>query len=382
MSKRVCVWFLVTDLNNYGGAPRINHDVMVGLNRERFEAIQVIVYQLGELGQSARDLGVRTFCGLAKSRTNVLVLWRLWRLAKKFPPDVVFTTENAFALFYGSLMKRLGMARAHVAALHTARFINWQAERAWKFALPRCDRIIALSEQNRQYWQERTGLPLERFTIIYNGVDMKRFHPPEDKTQVRRELHLPTDRPIVGTLANFNPVKNLPLFVDVAGELLGQGRGVHFVMAGGGPELEAIRSYVHSKGLQEHFCLPGLVRDPAPWHQALDVEMLTSHSEALPLAAIEALACGVPFVATDVGGVRDVVRDGVNGFVVPPGDRSALVERVSTVLDDRDCYARLASAARPSVEREFSVEAMVGRYEAVFQEVAAQRPEMGARDAS
>lgn len=381
MSQRICVWFLVTDLNNYGGAPRINHDIMVGLDRERFESIQVIVYRLGELGQSARDRGVRTFSGLAKSRTNVLVLWRLWRLARRFPPDVVFTTENAFALFYGSLMKRLGMVRAHVAALHTARFINWQAERAWKFALPRCDRIITLSEQNRQYWKKQTGLPDERFTIIYNGVDMERFVPPADKTQVRRELQLPTDRPLIGTLANFNPVKNLPLFVDVAGELLGAGRMAHFVMAGGGPELEAIRKYVGEKGLMSHVSLPGLVRDPAPWHQALDIEMLTSHSEALPLAAIEALACGVPFVATDVGGVRDVVRDGVNGFVVPAGDRAALVARVTELLDDGKRYARFAAAARPSVEREFSVTAMVGRYESVFREVVCGRVEGGPHDA-
>ncbi|MBV6459819.1 MAG: D-inositol-3-phosphate glycosyltransferase [Fimbriimonadaceae bacterium] len=365
----VRVWFLMSDLDDCGGAPRVNHDILVNLDRERFDLTQVYFYHAGDIGEQIRASGVRTVEHMAHSPVDALPLFRLWNLAMDLRPQVIFTTENALALTYAGILKQFGIVKAVVTAMHTARPLSKQGEIAWKLSLRHVDQIVALSQRNKDYWQHKSGLPDERFRIIVNGIDTAKFDLEPDKRGLRQRIGLPDDRTIIGTIANFNTVKNLGLFVDVAHDLIESGLNVHFAMVGDGVDKPMVESKIASYGHQDRFLLPGKVWDPETWQRAIDIGCLTSHSEALPLTVLEAQACGSPVVSTDVGGVRDVIVQGETGFYVPAGDRTSLVEKLRYLIENPEKRAEMGVKGRNRVLGEFSVDQMVRRYEDCFLEV-------------
>lgn len=369
----VRIWFLMSDLDDCGGAPRVNHDILVNLDRDRFDLTQVYFYHAGDIGEQIRATGVRTVERMAHSPVDALPLFRLWNLAIELRPQVIFTTENALALTYAGIMKQLGLIQAVVTAMHTARPLSKQGELAWKLSLRHVDQIIALSDRNKEYWQGRSGLPDARFRIIVNGIDTKKFNLESDKRELRRRIGLPEDRTIIGTIANFNTVKNLGLFVDVAHDLIEADLDVHFAMVGDGVDRPMVEEKIAKYGHQDRFLLPGKVWDPETWQRAIDIGCLTSHSEALPLTVLEAQACGSPVVSTDVGGVRDVIIQGETGFYVPAGDRRELGEKLKFLVEHPENRAEMGCKGRKRVLAEFSVEQMVRRYEDCFCEVIGAR---------
>ncbi|MEO0250309.1 MAG: glycosyltransferase [candidate division WOR-3 bacterium] len=371
MADRIRVWFVLTSLGNIGGAERVIYQTIAGLAPQRFEPVQVLFYQIGDLGTQLAEKGIPTFTSLASSRKDLRLPFRLRRLAKQMRPDVVFTTESTLPLFWCGLLRRLGSLPAYVVAIHTTRRPDPKARLAFRMGMPVAARIVALSPTHRELWQQRTHLPAEKFAVIPNGTDVHRFREPEDKRAVRRELGLPEDRLLVGVITFFKAFKNLPLFVEVAHRVLSKGVPAHFVMVGDGPEKEALVQNIQQRAIQAHFSLPGLFLDPVKWHQALDVELLTSSSdEAFPVTLVEAHACGVPVVATDIGGIRDIVVQDETGFILPPGDAEGLTARVIELLQNPDLRVRLGRQARARAVQEFSLEMMVQRYATLFEEVA------------
>jgi glycosyltransferase involved in cell wall biosynthesis len=206
--------------------------------------------------------------------------------------------------------------------------------------------------------------------IIPNGVDTNYFTPATNKQALRLQLGLPPNAFIIGLVAYFKPVKNLPLFVEVASRLLKVQQNLHFVLVGDGPERDNIIQTIQALRLTPHFTLPGACEDPREWHQAFDLLLLTSRSEALPVTILEANSCEVPAVATGVGGVPDVIRHGSTGFITPPDDPEALVHYVALLSQDEPMRRAMGTAARSWVEQEFSLQTMVARYAQLFRSLA------------
>ncbi|BCW97015.1 MAG: glycosyltransferase [Fimbriimonadales bacterium] len=369
VNKPIRVWFMRTALDNIGGAERVISQVMRGLPRPEFEPVGVWLYGAGAYGEALEKEGVRTYRGLGQSRWDVRLGVRLFRLARQHPPDVLLTTENALACFWAGVLKRLRLARSLAIAFHVTRMERRSYRIAVRFSAPVADRLIALTPAHRDYWQAFTHAPVERFVIIPNGVDTDHFAPPADKQSLRIQLGLPPEARIVGLVAYFKPVKNLPLFVEVASRLLQTRSNLHFVLVGDGPERESILQSIRARQLTKHFTLPGACADPREWHQAFDILLLTSRSEALPVTILEANSCGVPAVATRVGGVPDVVQHGETGFIAPPDDPDALTHFVALLLQDEARRRAMGIAVRQRVVQEFSMHAMVNRYARLFREL-------------
>jgi len=366
VGEPIRVWFMRTALDTIGGAERVISQVMLGLPRPEFEPIGVWLYGSGGYGEMLQKRGIRTYQGLGRARWDVRIGMRLFRLARQHPPDVLLTTENALACFWAGVLKRLRLTRALVIAFHITRIERQSYRTAVRFSAPVADCLVALTPAHRDYWQRSTGAPQERFVIIPNGVDTDHFAPAEDKQMLRTTLGLPPDACIVGLVAYFKPVKNLPLFVEVASRLVQSQNGFHFVLVGDGSERERIEQEIRARRLEAHFTLPGACNDPREWHQAFDVLLLTSHSEALPVAILEANSCGVPAVATRVGGVPDVLLHGETGFVAPPDDADALTQFVALLARDETKRRAMGAAARQWVEQNFSHHVMVARYAQLF----------------
>lgn len=370
--SRIRVWFVRTALDAIGGAERMIAKVMRGLPKDRFDVSAVWLYEAGTHGLQLQQEGIRTYTQLGKSRLDLRLPLRLIQLARRERPHIIFTTENALACFWSGILKRLGLCGKLVIGFRVTRMERRSYRIAVRATAPVADVLIALTETHQKYWQEFTQLPEERFVIIPNGIDTERFAPVANRETHRRALGLPPHAYIVGLVAYFKPVKNLPLFVEVADQVASVVDNAYFVLVGDGSERIHIERMIHERGLSERFHLPGVVDNPTIWHQAFDVLLLTSHSEGLPGTILEANSCAVPAVATDVGGVRDVIVQGETGFYAPAGDADALARYVLLLCEDADLRQRMGQAARQRVLLHFSEEAMVRRYAELF-EVLAQR---------
>lgn len=371
MLKPVRVWFVRTDLRSIGGAERVLFQIISGLDQHRFEPVPVLLYEHGDFGTQIAEKGIPVRSGMARSKLDLRLPFRLLRLAKEVPPDVLFTTENAISLFWCGALRRLKRAKALVAGFHTTRFQTKSVRLALRFSAKYVDQFVALSATHQQFWQQATGAPDSKFVIIPNGIDMQRFSPIEDKSALRSAHGIPSHVPVAGLVAHLKAVKNLPLFVEVAHRVLQTGTEAHFIVVGDGPESASLRAEIENRGLSSHFTLPGSQQEPAKWHQMFDVLLLTSHSEAMPLTILEANACGVPAVATDVGGVRDVIVQGETGCYVPAGDAKALTEHLLELFNQPETRLRMGQAARRRAEQYYSLDAMISRYAGLFERLSA-----------
>jgi len=234
-------------------------------------------------------------------------------------------------------------------------------------------RQIALSAPTHRYLAERVGVPAGRISEICNGVDVDRFRPATDRTSLRARLELsdgPVDGFLVGAIGRLAAVKNLPLLLHAFA--LARTRSADFdraarlVLVGDGPEHAMLRALVSELGLVEHCRFTGARDDVPQWLQALDLLCLPSLAEGISNAILEAMASGVPVVATDVGGNRELIRHGETGWLVPSGDAGALAARLLAGFADRRTLEQAGCAARRLAVTQFSLERMIGAYHQLY----------------
>jgi glycosyltransferase involved in cell wall biosynthesis len=229
--------------------------------------------------------------------------------------------------------------------------------------------IIAVSSSIRAFLCREEGVSADKISVIYNSVDLERFSPqngPGTRQVGRSRWELPPKALIVGGVGRLHYQKNFPLFLEVAAEVCARQPRAYFVIAGEGPERAALEEMSSRLGIASRVRFLGFVKDMPELYQCLDLLLLTSHFEGTPLTVLEAMAMGVPVVASQVDGVTEVLEDGRDGIQVPPGRRDLFVEEVCRVLADRGLRQRIARAGQDKARRQFSAEAMVRQVEALY----------------
>ena len=210
------------------------------------------------------------------------------------------------------------------------------------------------------------GVQAARMTVIRNGVDTETFRPRTDAC-AEREL-------VVGYVGRLSPEKNPALFVRVAARLRAQGAPARFVVIGDGPMRRELEALADALALRDAITFVGECRNMPARYRALDLLLLTSWHEGTPLALLEAMASGVPVVATDVGGVAELIVAGSTGCLAPAGDEVRLTELASTLLQDRETLDRYGRAAREHARTHFSIDEQVRRTSALLHEIARGAP--------
>jgi glycosyltransferase involved in cell wall biosynthesis len=243
---------------------------------------------------------------------------------------------------------------------------RWLQRVGWSAA----DRVLSVSSVLAGRMAETTGFPLRRITTIRNGVNLGRFQP-ASREGARSMLNLPNDRPVVGTVGRLVPVKDQASLVDAVAELGRLGVGATLVIAGDGPEREALERRARERGVDLR--LLGYRPDVEQVLAALDVFVLSSVSEGLSNTILEAMASGTPVVATRVGGAEEMIEDGVSGILVPPSDAPAMAAALRRVLTTADGAAAMGAAARRRAEDEFTLAGMMKQYDALYTQEAARR---------
>jgi len=290
---------------------------------------------------------------------------------RSFRPDVVHTHSSKAGIL-GRYAARRERVRSVVHTIHGFGFTPLQPapmrmvfRAVEKMQARWTDHFITVSESDRRRGVELGLFPAERATVIRAGIDLAAFRAASGGAAVRRALGIPETAPMVAQVGNFKPQKAPLDFVRMAADVATQCPDAWFVMVGDGPLRAAAEELARSLGVSARMVFCGWWDDVPGLLDATTVSVLTSVHEGLPCSVVEALAAGVPVVATAVDGTVEVIRSGVNGYLAPVGDIEAIASAVTRLLHDATARARMAAAARDGLDR-FDRDLMVRQQEELY----------------
>ncbi|RJP46340.1 MAG: glycosyltransferase, partial [Anaerolineaceae bacterium] len=228
----------------------------------------------------------------------------------------------------------------------------------------------AVSEEVREYQMKYTFVPPEKIMTIDNGVDMRRFEGQEEAGRTLRiELGIDPDAPLVGIIGRLTEQKDHTMFLQAAARVRAELPKARFLVVGDGGLRESLVGQARSLGLDEAVIFAGLRSDIPAVMAALDVLVFSSRWEGLPVTLLEGMAAARPIVSTAVGGVPGVVGDGESALLVPAGMASVLADAVIRVLRDPALARKLSAAARERVREKYSLDSMLDRTLALYEEL-------------
>jgi glycosyltransferase involved in cell wall biosynthesis len=371
MTERV-LW--LTKGLGLGGAERLLALTAARLDRTRFEVD--VAYLLPWKDAFVADLrhsDVRTVCLGARRTTELGWPLRLRRLLERRRYAIVHTHSPVPAAV------ARGLVRPPTKLVHTEHNL-WDRYRWPTFAVNaltygRNDAVLAVSDGvadsiERPVWA-RFGRAPAAETLLH-GVDPDSIPRGEEAgAQARARLGLSRETPVVGCVANLTPKKDHAGLIDAFAEVRRDVPDAVLLLVGTGPLEDELRSRVRAGGMEDRIRFLGSRDDVLALLPALDVFVLGSRYEGLPISLLEAMAAEVACVATRVGGIPEAVTDGVNARTVPPGDPAALAGALTGLLLDAERRGELAAAGRRRVVEGFSIDRAVGRTEALYAELLA-----------
>ncbi len=382
---RICR--VITRLNIGGPA---QHVILLsaGLPKEEFDTLLVAGREEegeGSLLDLALVKGVHPFrlprlCRPIRPQDDLLTLLALVRLFRQWRPAIVHThTSKAGAL--GRLAARIAGVPFIVHTFHghifDGYFPPWQANiflKMERLLAKLTTRIIALSDGQRQELLTLKIGSEEKLAVLPLGLELDPFLTSAAKNgQLRKELGLSDKGKLVGIIGRLVPIKGHEIFLRAARSVAEKLPSCYFLIVGDGPERPKLQGMAEALGISSKVLFLGWRRDLDRVYADLDLCTLSSYNEGTPVSLLEAMAAGVPIVATRVGGVKDLITPPKTGLLVPPGDAQALAEAIITLLNDPEGARRMARAGRERAYPFYDVKALISRMEQFYRKLVAAK---------
>jgi glycosyltransferase involved in cell wall biosynthesis len=366
-TERLRVVTLTDHLGVTGGAERIAVLVTMGLDSERFDRTICSTRTVNEaVREECVAAGVRV---LALERRSTYAVWDwlpLVRLLRRERVDVLHAHKfrsNVWAAVLGTLA-RVPVVVAHE---HGWERPSWIVRLLNRRVIARgCNEILAISRAERTRMIEIDGIPPDRVNLMPNGIPKLT---PTIGRNLRKELGIPPRSLVIGSVATLRPEKALEVLIEAAEIVVSQRTDVRVLIVGEGPENKNLRSLVRSLGLEKMVFLIGERTDISDIVNVIDIAVCCSDREGSPLSVMEYMAAGKPVVATNVGGLPEMIEEGVNGLLVERRDAKALADALLRLLNDEALREHLGAAGKELQLREFSLDAMIKRTEALYEEL-------------
>lgn len=348
--------------------------VHVELGRHLYGGARQVVYLLDGLASwpgehvlvCARGAAIATAVGNPRVRVcplpfhgdlDAAFAWRLRRLLIAGRADLLHVHSRR-----GDLPAILAGRLAGVGVVHSRRVDNPPNWADLRLKLPLCDRVVTISEGILEVLR-RAGVPPGRLACVPSAIEVGRFAVGCDRDWLEAELGIQADAPLVGIVAQLIPRKGHDVLLAALRELLPRHPALRALILGRGPLEAELRGRAQSAGLGDAVRFAGFRTDLPRILPCLDALAHPAWMEGLGVSLLEAAACGVPIVASRAGGMPEAVEDGVNGFLIEPGDDRALADRLDRLLREPDLARRMGRAGRRRVEERFAVPRMVeGNY--------------------
>lgn len=359
------ILYVITELD-VGGAEKALYELATRVSRHAFAPQVASLDGLGPIGEALRQGGVPVHPLAARGKWDLRVLWRLRRLTRE--ADIV----HSF-LFHANMAARIAAIGTGVTAVVASARVAERSRPRRRSLECRTHRLVdaqvCVSTGVRDFYAAG-GFPREKLVIIPNGVEVKRFAGRDPAFKER--LGIAPATPLVATIGRLHEQKGIAGFIRAAASIGHTRPECRFLIVGSGPleaELRALAKQFHVEG---HLTFLGYCDDIPAVLRASDVFVLPSLWEGMPNAVLEAMAAGVPVVATRVEGTVDLIEHEQTGLLVMPRDIPGLVSSILRILDEPPLAARLGEAAQERVRAHFRLEAMVRRHEELYAELLAR----------
>ena len=337
--------------------------------------ISAILFNEGRLAYKLKNLGIKTDV-IPESRHNSFSILRLLgRYFREQKVDIVHVhkyKENILG----------GIASAYHGIPFRVRTVHGLPEPAFGLrarkrsiyeVLDNCinrwlvDRLLAVSLDMRRELLKRFGD--EKITCVHNGIDVQTIRRNVCATDWRKELNIGGKEIVIGTMSRLTPIKGLEFFLKAARIVRSQRSNTKFIIVGDGPLRSSLRTLAFEYGINTDVIFLGHRDDAYGILQLMDILVLPSLKEGIPMALLEGLALARPIVATRVGGIPEVIEHGISGLLVTPGRDDQLAQSCIRLMDDYNLAQRLGAAGRETVEEKFSATFMAEKVANVYREL-------------
>jgi glycosyltransferase involved in cell wall biosynthesis len=361
-----CHVLQVTQDLGHGGLERVAATIGLNLDRDRFDVSFLALRDGGPRADELRDAGFRVDVFTAGPKADYLSSLRVARYLRHHRPDVVHT-HNTHALIDGAIGALLAGRPGVVHTDHARPFPDRKRYMIAEHLLSHLTyRMVGVSDHTTENLRRYERIPSGKLMTIPNGVDVPHLDRAAVRADVRAELGISADQPVVGTAVRLAAQKGLTYLIQAFARLTRPLPTATLVLAGTGPDREALETLAETLGVASRVQFLGLREDVPRLLCAFDVFALSSIWEGMPLGVLEAMALRCPVVATAVGGVPEILEHELSGCVVPPRDVDQLEACLRRLLEDPATARAMADRAHARYHDKFSVHRMIAAYEELY----------------
>jgi glycosyltransferase involved in cell wall biosynthesis len=367
---RVRVVTLIDFLGRYGGAEHLALAIATRLDPERFDSTLCASRHADPESLERLSASGVKILPLGRQRKSDIWVWgRLFSFLRAHRVDVLHAHKFGSNV-WGTLVGRAARVPVVLAHEHSWSYQGQPLRRVLDRDLIArgADRLIAVSREDQRRMIEVEGIARARTLFVPNGIA------PADSSgghDVRAELGIAPTAPVIGSIGSLKPVKAFDVLLRAAAVLAQRRADIQVLIAGDGPDREALSALAHGLGLDGSVHLLGRRADVPDVLRALDVAVCCSNSEGSPLSVMEYMQAGLAVVATSVGGVPDLIEQGVHGLLVPPGDSAALAAALAELLEAPERARAMGDRGRERQRAEFDIDVLVRRLETLYLELLA-----------
>ena len=351
----------------FGGGQISLLELLANIDKTKFLPL-VIVSEEGKLKKEIKKLGVecRIIPMPSLREPNLFPFfagfWRIFNYARKKKIKLIHSNTSRAALYSGPVAKILGIPLIwHVRIPHSDKLLD-------RFLVPFTSRIITVSRivKRRFAWLKK-----DKVKIIYNGVDIQKFSPGLAQDNVREKFNINIKDIVIGTVGRLSTEKGFEYLISAIREVVNVYPRTKVLIVGNGDDRYhvSLQAKVKDLELSSHIIFVGFYEDVPQILRCMDIFSLPSLSEGFNRSLLEAMACGLPVVATAVGGNVEIVQDGVSGLLVPPGNPEALTSAVTELMKDKEKARKMGLEGQRLVEENFSIEKNVEKIEELYLQI-------------
>ena len=371
--KQINILQIISSKDAIGGAQEHTRILCAGLDKNRYRVI--VVTRPGSIVSYYKGQGFKVIP--VELRHNPGSILKLLGIIKKYKIHIIHT-HNMLADRRGCVAGWLGRVPIVVTTIHTLMNTDRFGEQKrgtsicqYNFLLKHVPKkIIALSEEVKRHTRKELNLEDDRISLIHNASDLSRLNKSVNKQEKKREFGIDEDCCVVGTVGRLVELKGYPYFIKAASLILQKfPEKLKFLIVGDGYMSDELKDLAGNLGIADKIIFAGQRRDVPEILHIFDVFVLPSYYEGLPRSIIEAQACGVAVVATNVGGTPEVVINDKTGILVPSKDEKAIAKAVIDLLTNKDKARRMGNAGREWVQKQFDAPVFIKRTEALFEDL-------------
>jgi glycosyltransferase involved in cell wall biosynthesis len=346
-----------------GGSENMIARIAPKLKMRRYK-VRVLAFKgWGPISEKLKSDGIECFSLFGKGRFDIRILWRYFLYLRRYPPNVII----AF-LYRAYIPTRIFAALLGIPNISSVRGVRVRMSSMQRIldriTSPLCDVIYSCSNAVTDFLIKDVSIKKEHIVTIHNGIDIKSFTVKVDRKEKLEELGLDSRTKVFGTIGRLHePTKGIKVLLE-ASKIVQSKADSHLLIVGSGKDENSLKKMAKNLGIKALFL--GERNDVAEILRVMDLFVLPSLSEGFPVVLLEAMAAGLPVVATDVGGNREVVLDGDTGFLTESGNPNELAEKIKELLGSNIMRRNFGKAGFNRVKEKFSIDKTVNGIERLW----------------